>query len=117
MGCGHEDTVELFGKTADRERKIDWFKSEGMCKECYRKQKEAKDMTKITFNSKRGKEYTINLNLDGTEKQKKYAHDLLEKCVHNYNNRLNDQDSEKVVKQIESMRESHKVIEKLSKIY
>lgn len=37
MSCGHEETVELLGKTADRERKIEYCKSEGLCRECYKK--------------------------------------------------------------------------------
>ncbi len=36
MGCGHEDVVELFGKGADRKRKIEYFKKSGLCKECYK---------------------------------------------------------------------------------
>lgn len=41
MSCGHEDTVELFGKEKERDRKIEYFKNFGLCKECYKKQKEA----------------------------------------------------------------------------
>lgn len=26
MSCGHEDTVELFGKEKERDRKIEYFK-------------------------------------------------------------------------------------------
>ena len=37
MSCGHEDVVELLGKTADRERKIEYYKNNGLCKECYKK--------------------------------------------------------------------------------
>lgn len=40
MSCGHEDTVELFGKEKERDRKIEYFKIHGLCKECYRKKKE-----------------------------------------------------------------------------
>ena len=40
MSCGHEDTVELFGKEKERDRKIDYFKSSGLCKECYKKKME-----------------------------------------------------------------------------
>jgi hypothetical protein len=116
MGCGHEDTVELFGKAADRERKIEWFKSSGTCKECYRRQKQDTDFTKIEFCSN-GNTYTINLKLDGTEKQRRYAHDLLVKHVQEYQNRLSDEECKKVVAQIESMHESYKIIEKLSKVY
>lgn len=40
MSCGHEDTVELLGKIKDRQRKIEYFKSNGLCKECYKKKME-----------------------------------------------------------------------------
>ena len=52
MSCGHEDTIELFGKTADRERKIEYFKSSGLCKECYKKQMQEKAETEgLIFNA------------------------------------------------------------------
>lgn len=51
MSCGHDDTVELVGKTADRERKIEYFKSSGLCKECYRKKmKEKAEVEGFIFN-------------------------------------------------------------------
>ena len=34
--CGHTATVELFGKTEDRERKLHWMETDGMCPDCYR---------------------------------------------------------------------------------
>ena len=51
MGCGHEDTIDLIGKNSDRERKIEYFKSYGLCKECYKKKMEedAKN-SPFTFN-------------------------------------------------------------------
>ena len=52
MSCGHEDTIELFGKTADRERKIEYFKSSGLCKECYKKQMQQKEEAEgLIFNA------------------------------------------------------------------
>lgn len=39
--CGHEGTVELAGKIADRERKLDWYASSGLCPECYKSNREA----------------------------------------------------------------------------
>ena len=52
MSCGHEDTIELFGKTADRERKIEYFKSSGLCKECYKKQMQEKEEAEgLIFNA------------------------------------------------------------------
>lgn len=40
MSCGHEDTIELFGKNSERERKIEYFKFNGLCKKCYKKKME-----------------------------------------------------------------------------
>lgn len=52
MSCGHEDTVELFGKSAERERKIEYFKTNGLCKECYKKQMEEQQADKgFKFNA------------------------------------------------------------------
>jgi len=36
--CGHEMTKKLFGKTADRERKIVWMEQNMLCPDCYKKQ-------------------------------------------------------------------------------
>lgn len=38
MSCGHEQTVELYGKSSERERKIQYYQDCGLCKECYKKQ-------------------------------------------------------------------------------
>ena len=35
--CGHEVQVDLFGKTADRENKIEWLETT-LCPECYARQ-------------------------------------------------------------------------------
>ena len=43
MSCGHEDTVELVGKNSERERKIEYFKTYGLCKECYKKMMREKE--------------------------------------------------------------------------
>lgn len=37
--CGHICTVELFGKTSERERKIRWMQETAVCPECYKEQK------------------------------------------------------------------------------
>ena len=37
MSCGHEETVQLFGKREDREKKIEYYRAYGLCKACYRK--------------------------------------------------------------------------------
>lgn len=40
--CGHEVQVDLFGKTADRENKIDWLETT-LCPECYARQQAQKE--------------------------------------------------------------------------
>ena len=42
FSCGHADTVELFGKDSERERKIEYFKEQGICPHCYKEALEAK---------------------------------------------------------------------------
>lgn len=34
FSCGHTCTVELFGKTSDRERKIKWYEECAVCPIC-----------------------------------------------------------------------------------
>lgn len=41
--CGHEGVVELLGKERDRQRKIEWYKSTGLCPECYKKEMREKE--------------------------------------------------------------------------
>lgn len=41
MSCGHEETIALIGHHEERDRKIKFFETEGLCKECYRKKMEA----------------------------------------------------------------------------
>lgn len=40
FACGHTSTVELFGKTADRERKISFYEKNYLCPDCYKDMKE-----------------------------------------------------------------------------
>lgn len=49
FSCGHTGTVELFGKSADRERRITYFEKYGECPACYkaRKAQELADMQNL----------------------------------------------------------------------
>ena len=38
--CGHTGTVELYGKTSERESKIRWYETTAVCPECYKKQQQ-----------------------------------------------------------------------------
>ena len=39
FSCGHTQTVQLFGKSADRARKIDFFEKRGVCSNCFKEQR------------------------------------------------------------------------------
>lgn len=41
FSCGHTEMVELFGKEADRQRKIAWLEKEGLCPDCFKAKKAA----------------------------------------------------------------------------
>ena len=52
MSCGHEERIELFGSTKERDRKIDYFMSQGLCSECYKKKmQEEAEKEGFNFNS------------------------------------------------------------------
>ena len=38
--CGHEDVVDLYGKSEERRKKIDYFEAYGLCPSCYKERKE-----------------------------------------------------------------------------
>lgn len=40
FSCGHTEVKELFGKTSERERKINYWEKYGVCTSCYREQRE-----------------------------------------------------------------------------
>lgn len=43
FSCGHEGTVELYGESSYRERKLAFFREEGQCTECYKAAMRAKN--------------------------------------------------------------------------
>lgn len=46
FSCGHKGTVQLMGKTADRERKLARYANNGLCPECYKAKKLAEEAEK-----------------------------------------------------------------------
>ena len=78
FGCGHTETVELFGKGADRERKIAYWEQQGECSECYKKRMnalQAKSNDRLA---------SLNLpKLEGSEKQISWAKDIRSAMAHN----------------------------------
>lgn len=52
MSCGHEETIDLFGKDSERKRKIEYYKVNGLCKECYKKKMEEQSRSEgLVFNA------------------------------------------------------------------
>ena len=43
MSCGHEEERELFGSSAERKRKIQYFQRSGLCNACYNAAKESRE--------------------------------------------------------------------------
>lgn len=70
--CGHAGTVELYGKTSERESKIRWYETTAVCPECYKKQQEeaAEIITKYDLPE-----------LEGSEKQVAWAKKLMESAI------------------------------------
>ena len=65
FSCGHTETKELYGKSADRERKISWMEKYGLCSECYKKQIQEEQKSRKTENGLP--------DLAGSEKQVAWA--------------------------------------------
>ena len=76
FSCGHEGEVNLYGKAAERDRRIAWYEKEGICPDCYRKMKEEErrkaDEELTAYADKIETEYNLP-ELEGTEKQIAWA--------------------------------------------
>lgn len=71
--CGHTGTVELFGKSSDRERKIAWYEGYCVCPECYAAEQAEKRSEEV-------KKYALP-DLSGTEKQVAWAEKIRSKYI------------------------------------
>ena len=67
--CGHTGTVELYGKTSERESKIRWYETTAVCPECYKKQQQEAAAETTT-------KYELP-ELEGSEKQLSRYYDML----------------------------------------
>jgi len=67
--CGHSETVQLYGPTRERERKIEWMERSGFCPDCYKAKKDAERVKTETA----AKEGIDLVALTGSEKQIKWA--------------------------------------------
>ena len=71
--CGHAGTVELYGKTSERESKIRWYETTAVCPECYKKQQQEAAAETTT-------KYDLP-ELEGSEKQVAWAKKLMESAI------------------------------------
>jgi hypothetical protein len=70
--CGHAGIVNLFGKCTEREQKIAWYEKQGLCPECYAREKEA--AREALRNAAKAQAQELKLpELEGTEKQVNWA--------------------------------------------
>lgn len=76
--CGHEINVVLFGPNKDREVKIKWYESQGLCPECYR--------AKVAEEANKTSSENSLPALNGTPKQVAWAEEIRARRV----NELND---------------------------
>lgn len=100
--CGHDERIELFGKTSERESRIEWLQ-ERPCTECWKKEREAeaearKDKEAAMIVEKLGNDAAdaINAisnassNLKGSSKQIMWAEGIRAKCVTEIIDRLHN---------------------------
>ena len=69
--CGHTGTVQLFGKTADRERKVKWLETQ-ICPACEKKERQERYAAEAAEAQQKADELGLP-ELKGTEKQVNWA--------------------------------------------
>lgn len=100
--CGHDERIELFGKTSERERRIEWLQ-ERPCTECWKKEREAeaearRNKEAAMIVEKLGSDAADAINaifnaactLEGSAKQVAWAEDIRVKCVTEIIDRLHN---------------------------
>lgn len=70
--CGHAGEGQLYGKSSEREAKIHWYESSGLCPECYQKAKEYEREKEAIVAAEELKGIGLP-DLEGTEKQIRYG--------------------------------------------
>lgn len=70
--CGHTETVQLYGKTSERERWIEWAEANKLCSECHQTAKEESRQEATKAAAKEAEENGLP-GLAGSEKQIAWA--------------------------------------------
>lgn len=100
--CGHDERIELFGPTRDRESRIEWLQ-ERPCTECWKKERAAeaearRDKEAAMIVEKLGDDAAEALNaitsaackLVGSSRQIMWAEDIRAKCITEIIDRLHN---------------------------
>lgn len=58
--CGHTEQITVFGSNAERERKIKYLETSGVCSTCYKEQKEIEKAIGTEEKEMSYKEYKTN---------------------------------------------------------
>lgn len=100
--CGHDERIELFGKTSERERRIEWLQ-ERPCTECWKKERAAEaearmDKEAAMIGEKLDNDAAEAVNaisnasctLEGSAKQVAWAEDIRAKCITEIIDRLHN---------------------------
>lgn len=100
--CGHDERIELFGKTSERERRIEWLQ-ERPCTECWKKERAAevearKNKEAAMIVEKFGDDAADAVNalsnatctLEGSAKHVAWAEDIRAKCIAQILDRLHN---------------------------
>lgn len=97
--CGHTGTVQLFGKTADRERKVKWLETQ-ICPACEHAEIEKRRAEEATVAKEKAEEFGLP-ELEGTPKQVSWALTIRDKILNReldtlkIKQRRKDEDAEK----------------------
>ena len=75
FSCGHEETIELFGKIDDRLKKNEYYEQKGLCSCCYKKHQEEEKAKMTEYIKEQSNELNLPL-LEGSEKQVAWAMDI-----------------------------------------
>lgn len=75
FSCGHTETVQLFGKTAERDRKIEWYEDYGCCSACCAAKKDAERKAANDAAAEKSAELALP-ELTGSEKQIAWANTI-----------------------------------------
>lgn len=76
FSCGHEETVQLYGSVAERDRKAEWMSRACKCSACKAADREAENAKAVEAASANGRPA-----LTGSEKQVAWATTIREKMV------------------------------------